>query len=143
MTNLSRSSEKNVPLLTYLIYYWIKINFIQSTCLKVQDTSKHIYSIIWDSINKSLYFEVVLETKRGHSLYITNSRLLLEELWQVLSPFLMTPQTPRLMLFLTGYGLKRNRILYFGETLYSIAILIADQVFPIGLITKVSNMFPY
>ena len=96
-----------------------------------------------NSINKSLYFEVVLETKRGHSLYITNSRLLLEELWQVLSPFLMTPQTPRLMLFWTGYGLKRNRILYFGETLYSIAILIADQVSPIGLITKVSNMFPY
>ena len=55
----------------------------------------------------------------------------------------MTPQTPRLMLFWTGYGLKRNRILYFVETLYSITILIADQVSPIGLITKVSNMLPY
>ena len=52
---------------------------------------------------------------------------------QVLPPFMMTPRTPRLMLFWTGYGIKRNRILYFAETLYSIIILIADQVFSNGL----------
>ena len=45
----------------------------------------------------------------------------------------MTTRTPRLMLFWTEYGIKRNRILYFVETLYSITILIADQVFSNGL----------
>ena len=56
---------------------------------------------------------------------------------------MMTPRTPRLMLFWTGYGIKRIRILYFSETLYSITILIADQVFSNGLDHKSIHMLPY
>ena len=38
----------------------------------------------------------------GDSIYNQFNMILLEELWQVLPPFMMTPQTPRLMLFWTG-----------------------------------------
>ena len=67
---------------------------------------------------------------------------LLEELWQVLLPFMMTLQTPRLRLFWTGYGIKVIGCFIFADTLYSFTKLLVKYP-PMGLITKVSKMLPY
>ena len=52
-------------------------------------------------------------------LFTINPTLrLLEELWQVLLPFMMTLQTPRLRLFWTEYGIKVMGCFNFAETLF-------------------------
>ena len=76
------------------------------------------------------------------SSYDNPTLLLLKELWQVLLPFMMTLQTPRLRLFWTGCGIKVMGCFIFAETLYSFTKLLVK--YPLrGLITKVSKLLPY
>ena len=74
--------------------------------------------------------------------YDNPTLLLLKELWQVLLPFMMTLQTPRLRLFWTGCGIKVMGCFIFAETLYSFTKLLVKYSL-MGLITKVSKLLPY
>ena len=78
-----------------------------------------------------------------HSLNSCHSTLLLlQELWQVLLPFMMTSKTPCLRSLWTNYGIKVMGCFIFAETLYSFTKLLVKH--PLwGWITKVSKLLPY
>ena len=127
---------------TLILHYIFKILphlSLPSYGILAIELCQHITKLIWHGFHPLVIqsigiFAVSRNSLTNAILFTSNSTWLLwEELWQVLPPFMMTPRTPRLMLFWTGYGIKRNRILYFAETLHSITILIADQVFSNGL----------
>ena len=66
----------------------------------------------------------------------------LQELWQVLLPFMMTSKTPCLTSLWTNYGIKVMECFIFAETLYSFTKLLVK--YPLrDWITKVSKLLPY